>query len=204
MPEKIKIAILISGLGSNMEALIKDIKKQDHPGEIAIVISDNTDALGLKRAEKLGVPAISLIQDPTAFGKNSFENQLLELLTSNDIQIVCLAGFMKILSSKFLKKFSGEILNIHPSILPSLKGLNTHRRVLEKNLDVHGATVHKVSKDLDGGMILSQTTIAILEKDTPESLSKRLAPKEHQLYTETLRHFLSGNSNIIQKLDLSH
>ena len=202
MPEKIKVAILISGLGSNMEALIKDLKKRNHPGEATIVASDNPDALGLRKAAQLKIPVFSFATNSKTLDKTFFEKTLLELLISNNIQVVCLAGFMKILSPKFIEDFPGQILNIHPSILPSIKGLNTHERALQKNLHVHGATVHKVTEKLDSGTILGQTTIAIHKNDTPHSLSMRLKPKENQLYVDTLRQFVSGNSNIIQKLEL--
>ncbi|MDG2355971.1 MAG: phosphoribosylglycinamide formyltransferase [Paracoccaceae bacterium] len=202
MPAKIKVAILISGLGSNMEALIKDLKNQNHLGEATIVVSDNPDALGLMKAEQLKIPAFSFATNSKTLDKSIFENNLLQLLISNNIQVVCLAGFMKILSSKFIKDFPGEILNIHPSILPSIKGLNTHERAIRRNLHVHGATVHKVTEKLDSGFILGQTTISIHKNDTPHSLSKRLKPKENQLYVDTLRQFLSGNSKVIQKLEL--
>ena len=202
MPAKIKVAILISGLGSNMEALIKDLKNENHPGEATIVASDNPDALGLRKAEQLKIPVFSFATNSKTLDKNIFENNLLKLLLSNNIQVVCLAGFMKILSSKFIENFPGQILNIHPSILPSIKGLNTHARAIRRKLHVHGATVHKVTEKLDSGIILGQTTISTHKNDTPHSLSTRLKPKENQLYVDTLRQFLSGDSKVIQKLEL--
>ncbi len=202
MQTKKKVAILISGLGSNMEALIPDLKKRNHPGEATIVISDNQNALGLRKAEQHGIPVFSLTAHSHPSEKKTFEKNLLALLNSYEIEIICLAGFMKILSPKFIELFPGQILNIHPSILPSIKGLNTHERALKKNLRVHGATVHKVTKILDSGTVLGQTTIAIHENDTPASLSARLRPRENQLYVDTLRQFLSEDSRIIQKLEL--
>ena len=200
MSEKIKIAILISGIGSNMESLIIDLKKKDHPGRAHMVISDNPNALGIKRAQQLSIPTFSITPKSKCLDKNDFEKKLLTMLRSNEIQVICLAGFMRILSATFIDSFSGEILNIHPSILPSLKGLNTHYRALKKGIHVHGATVHKVTKNLDSGTILGQTTIKILKDDTPQSLSDRLKPEEHQLYVQVLRNFLLDNSNVIQKI----
>ena len=192
---------MISGFGSNMEFLLRDLSRNNHPGEARIVISDNPEALGLIKAKRLGIPTSTITPKITHRRREYFESKLLTLLKFNEIETICLAGFMRILSPKFLAEYSGHILNIHPSILPSLKGLNTHERVLKKRLPVHGATVHKVTKDLDAGTILGQTTIRIQKDDTPQSLSNRLKPKEHQLYAETLRNFLSGNSDIIQKYE---
>ena len=202
--KKIRIGILISGIGSNMEALIRVMRGKDALGEITLVASDNQNAQGLKTAAQLSIPVFPYVSDTKILDIKSFEKQLLHTFEAHNISLICLAGFMRILSPQFLKLFPGKILNIHPSILPSLKGLDTHRRALEKNLKVHGATVHEVTEKLDSGRILGQTSISINKNDNPDTLSARLKPKEHQLYSETLRHFLMGNSNILQKIDLDY
>ena len=184
-----------------MKALIWAMRKKDALGEIALVASDNQNAQGLKTAAQLGVPVFPYVTNSKIFDLKSFEEEILHKFKANNISLICLAGFMRILSPQFLKLFPGKILNIHPSILPSLKGLDTHRRALEKKLQVHGATVHEVTEKLDSGRILGQTTIRIQKDDTAETLSSRLKVKEHQLYTETLTHFISGKSDILQNVD---
>ncbi len=201
LQKKIRIGILISGMGSNMEALIRSMSKKDSLGEIKLVASDNQHAQGLKTATQLGIPVFSYVSNSKMLDLKSFEEEILHKFKANNISLICLAGFMRILSPQFLKLFPGKILNIHPSILPSLKGLDTHRRALEKKLQVHGATVHEVTEKLDSGRILGQTTIRIQKDDTAETLSSRLKVKEHQLYTETLTHFISGKSDILQNVD---
>ena len=201
LQKKIRIGILISGMGSNMEALIRAMRKKDALGEITLVASDNQNAQGLKTAAQLGIPVFPYVSDSKIFNIKSFEKEILHAFGANNISLICLAGFMRILSPQFLKLFPGKILNIHPSILPSLKGLDTHRRAIEKNLQVHGATVHEVTEKLDSGRILGQTTIRIQKDDTAETLCARLKLKEHQLYTDTLSHFILGKSDVLQRVD---
>ena len=197
-PLKKKIAILISGTGTNMEAIIKDSKTNNYSGIIKFVLSNNPDALGIIKAKTLGIKTFVFPVD-----KNNsleiFERRLLKLLKKEKIELLCLAGFMKILSKSFIQNYKGIILNIHPSILPSIKGLNTHKRVLEKDIKIHGATVHIVTPELDSGKILGQVTINILKDDTPEKLAKKLIKKEHQLYTKVIRNVIKGNNTIIQE-----
>ena len=194
---KINIAVFISGTGSNLKSLIKFSKLKRSPIIIKMIISNNYKAKGLQYAN------IYKIKKKVFDFKNTLsEKKVINELKKNDIRLICLAGFMKVLSFKFIEDFPGQILNIHPSILPSIKGLNTHARAIRRKLHVHGATVHKVTEKLDSGIILGQTTISIHKNDTPHSLSMRLKPKENQLYVDTLRQFLSGNSKVIQKLEL--
>ena len=191
------IAILISGTGSNMEAIINDTQKYDHPGNVKFVLSNRYDALGLLKAKKLGIKTFVIPVNKT-YSLENFEEKLLKLLIKEKIDLVCLAGFMKVLSEKFLANFKGDILNIHPSILPSLKGLKTHKRILEKKSKTHGATVHKVIPELDSGKILGQTTIKIKKRDTPKKLAKNLIKKEHYLYVKVIRNIMAGKNKIIQ------
>ena len=193
-----KIAILISGKGTNMEAIIKDSKTTNYPGIVKFVLSNNPDALGIIKAKNLGIKTFVF-----PVNKNNsmeiFEKKLLNLLIKENIKLICLAGFMKILSKNFLQNYNGTVLNIHPSILPSIKGLNTHQRILEKDIRTHGATVHTVTPELDSGKILGQVTINILKKDTPNKLARKLIIKEHKLYTKVIRNIIKGKKTIIQE-----
>ena len=197
-PLKKKIAILISGTGTNMEAIIKDSKTYNYPGIVKFVLSNNPDALGIIKAKNLGIKTFVFPVNKN-HSMEIFEKKLLNLLINEKIELICLAGFMKILSKNFLQSFKGIILNIHPSILPSIKGLNTHQRILEKDIRTHGATVHTVTSELDSGKILGQVTISILKKDTPKNLASKLIIKEHKLYTKVIRNVITGKKTIIQE-----
>ncbi len=197
-PLKKKIAILISGKGTNMEAIIKDSKTINYPGIVKFVLSSNPDALGIIKAKNLGIKTFVFPVNKN-HSMEIFEKRLLNLLIKEKIELICLAGFMKILSKNFLQNYSGIVLNIHPSILPSIKGLNTHQRILEKDIKTHGATVHTVTSELDSGKILGQVTINILEKDTPKNLARKLIIKEHKLYIKVIRNIITGKKTIIQE-----
>ena len=197
-PLKKKIAILISGKGTNMEAIIKDSKTINYPGIVKFVLSNNPDALGIIKAKNLGIKTFVFPVNKN-HSTEIFEKRLLNLLIKEKIELICLAGFMKILSKNFLQNYKGIILNIHPSILPSIKGLNTHQRILEKDIKTHGATVHTVTSELDSGKILGQVTINILKKDTPKNLASKLIIKEHKLYTKVIRNIIKGKKTIIQE-----
>lgn len=197
-PLKKKIAILISGKGTNMEAIIKDSKTINYPGIVKFVLSNNPDALGIIKAKNLGIKTFVFPVNKN-HSMEIFEKRLLNLLIKEKIELICLAGFMKILSKYFLQNYNGTVLNIHPSILPSIKGLNTHQRILEKDIRTHGATVHTVTSELDSGKILGQVTINILKKDTPKNLASKLIIKEHKLYTKVIRNIITGKKTIIQE-----
>jgi phosphoribosylglycinamide formyltransferase-1 len=197
-PLKKKIAILISGKGTNMEAIIKDSKTINYPGIVKFVLSNNPDALGIIKAKNLGIKTF-IFPINKNHSMEIFEKRLLNLLIKEKIELICLAGFMKILSKNFLQNYNGTVLNIHPSILPSIKGLNTHQRILEKDIRTHGATVHTVTSELDSGKILGQVTINILKKDTPKNLASKLIIKEHKLYTKVIRNIITGKKTIIQE-----
>lgn len=188
-----RVAILISGTGSNMIRLIESMAAPDHPAEPAVVISDRADAPGLARAAELGVPVRAV--ERRNGGTSEFEARLQALLEEADTGIVCLAGFMRILGADFVARWAGAMLNIHPSLLPLFKGLDTHRRAIESGMAVHGCTVHEVTPELDSGPILGQAVIPILPDDTPEALAARLLPVEHSLYPLALHRFASGNKD---------
>ena len=181
-----------------MEAIIKDSKTINYPGIVKFVLSNNPDALGIIKAKNLGIKTF-VFQGNKNHSMEIFEKRLLNLLIKEKIELICLAGFMKILSKYFLQNYNGTVLNIHPSILPSIKGLNTHQRILEKDIKTHGATVHTVTSELDSGKILGQVTINILKKDTPKNLASKLIIKEHKLYTKVIRNIITGKKTIIQE-----
>ncbi|MEX0970376.1 MAG: phosphoribosylglycinamide formyltransferase [Paracoccaceae bacterium] len=189
-----RVAILISGGGSNMLALLNDMAAEDHPAEPVLVISNNPDSRGLARAAALGVE--TAVVDHRKFPKNraGFEAELHKALTRAKPDIICLAGFMRILSPEFVRNWAGKIINIHPSILPLFPGLHTHEQALKAGMAVHGCTVHLVDETLDGGPILGQSTMDIDPDDTPETLAARLLKREHMLYPQILREFAAGLS----------
>ncbi|MDC3081806.1 phosphoribosylglycinamide formyltransferase [Paracoccaceae bacterium] len=195
--KKKKIAIFISGRGSNMIALINDMKNgKDHPGQPELVVSDNINADGLTFAKQHSVETFSLDVKKDE-DKTVFEERTLSILKENNIDVICLAGFMRILSQNFINTFSKPIMNIHPSLLPSFKGLNTHERVLKAGCLIHGATIHLITKKLDEGPILGQAVIKIPDDSTPQELKEQLLSQEHLLYTEVLREFLKGSGRKI-------
>ncbi len=201
MIKKIKLAILISGKGSNMKALIDDMRDKDHPAKPVLIISDRPDATGLEFAKCQNIK--TAILDHKLISNNFvFEKQLINLITKSKSEIICLAGFMQILSPTFVETFKDRILNIHPSILPLFKGLHTHSRALESGMCLHGATVHLVTNRLDDGKILGQGIVRILKNDTLDSLSSRVLQLEHKLYPLVLKKFLRGDTDPILISDL--
>jgi len=185
---KLSVGILISGSGSNMVQLVKSMD-EEHPAFASVVISNNSDAPGLKKARDLGVP--TEIIDPDFIKKKGshFETELIKILKDYNVEIICLAGFMKILSKKFIDNFKYRILNIHPSLLPKYKGLNTHAKALESNDPIAGCTVHLVTPELDGGPVLAKTEVEIQKNETVESLASKVLIEEHKLYPKVLLKF---------------
>ncbi|MDG1863588.1 MAG: phosphoribosylglycinamide formyltransferase [Yoonia sp.] len=189
---KKRVAILISGGGSNMVSLVHDMTG-DHPCQPVLVLSNIPDAGGLIKAAALGIP--TQVLDHKIFGKDrlAFEAALHVALMAAKPDIVCLAGFMRILSGDFTAKWAGRMLNIHPSLLPKYRGLHTHARAIEAGDAVHGCTVHEVTAELDGGPILGQAQVTIAPDDTPDTLAAKVLPLEHALYPAVLRRFAVGN-----------
>ena len=184
--KKLNTSVFISGRGSNLKSLIKYSKKNNKKIKIKLIISDNYFAKGLNFAKKNKIN--SLIVDYKI--KKFAEKKILLSLKKNNINLICLAGYMKILSSQFIKKFGRPILNIHPSLLPKYKGLDTHKKVLKSKDKFTGATVHLVNSKLDAGKIILQKKVRIYKKDTEKSLSKRVLKIEHKLYPTALDKFL--------------
>ncbi len=187
-----RVAILISGGGSNMVALA-DSMADDHPARPCLVLSNKADAGGLEKAAARGI-ATALV-DHRPFGKDrpAFEAELTRVLEAAGPDIICFAGFMRVLTEGFVARWHGRMLNIHPSLLPKYRGLHTHARAIEAGEAEHGCTVHEVTPELDGGPILGQASLPILPGDTPESLAARVLPLEHRLYPEALRRFATGD-----------
>ncbi len=187
-----RVAILISGGGSNMVSLVKDMQG-DHPARPVLVLSNDPNAGGLEKARALGVATAAVDHKPYGKDRAAFETALQEALIAAEPDIICLAGFMRILTPEFTRKWEGRMLNIHPSLLPKYKGLHTHARALEAGDAEHGCSVHEVIAELDGGPILGQAKISINTGDTPDNLAARLLPFEHQLYPQVLRRYAVGD-----------
>ena len=185
---KIRTAVFISGTGSNLKSLIKFSKTNKSPISIEFIVSNNSEARGLNYAKIFDIKKKVL----NFKNKNLSEKNLLSVLKANNIEMICLAGFMKILSKNFIKKFKGKILNIHPSLLPKYKGLNTHKRALNNKDKYSGCTVHFVNSKLDSGKIILQKKVRISKKDTPNTLAKKVLKQEHILYPKALTKLFSN------------
>jgi phosphoribosylglycinamide formyltransferase-1 len=193
---KKRVAVLISGRGSNMAALIEAASDPSYPAEIALVISNVPDAGGLATARAAGIA--TAIVDSKAFGKDrrSFERKLDETLEKHRIEIVCLAGFMRILTDTFVTQWTGRLLNIHPALLPAFKGLDTHKRALEAGATAHGATVHFVVAEMDSGPIILQGSVPVGPGDTEATLAARVLKVEHTIYPQALRLVAEGRVRV--------
>jgi len=188
---RLPIVILISGRGSNMQAIAQRAAGGELPVEIRAVVSDRPQAGGLAIAESLGIPATAL--SPKSFAdREAYDTALMQLVASYQPRLVILAGFMRILSPVFIDAFAGRILNIHPSLLPLYRGLHTHRRALQAGDDSHGVSVHFVTQELDGGPVIVQARIAVRPGDTEETLSARVQRQEHRIYPEAIDWFARG------------
>jgi phosphoribosylglycinamide formyltransferase-1 len=185
---KKNIAVFISGRGSNLKSLINYSKKKNSLIKIMLVISNNTNAKGLKIANNFKIKNYAI----KFKNRSIFEKQSLKLMKKYNIDMICLAGFMKIVSGNFIKKFANPILNIHPSLLPKYKGLNTHLRAIKNKDKFSGASVHKVTQKLDSGKIILQKKIKILKKDTVKSLEKKVLKIEHEIYPKAIIKFLTN------------
>ena len=186
------LAVLISGRGSNLQSIIDAIASGDLNASIALVISSRPDAPGLKRAREAGLEALCLSPRDYA-DRDSYDSAVVEVLKAHDIGLVCLAGFMRLVGQPLLAAYGGHILNIHPSLLPAFPGLDAQGQALEYGVKVSGATVHLVTSELDGGPILLQTAVPILDDDTVDTLSARILIEEHKLYPAAIRLMLEGD-----------
>src|SRR5882724_2175737 len=181
-----RVAILISGGGSNMAALIEAAKAADYPAEIALVLSNRPDAEGLKRAAAAGIA--TTVVDHARYGKDrdAFERALDDALHAHRIDLICLAGFMRLLTPWFVGRWEGRMLNVHPALLPAFKGLDTHERALAEGVKIHGASVHFVAVTMDSGPIVMQGAVAVHDDDTEQALAARVLAIEHRIYPAAL------------------
>ncbi len=194
-PKK-RVAVLISGRGSNLASLIEAAKDPSYPAEIALVVSNRPDAGGLAHARNAGIAA--LVVDHAPFGKDraAFEHALQAVLERHRIELVCLAGFMRVLTPWFVGLWEGRLINIHPALLPAFKGLHTHARALAAGVKVHGATVHFVVPEMDSGPIIMQGRVEVRDGDTPETLAARVLAVEHQIYPLALALVAEGRARL--------
>jgi phosphoribosylglycinamide formyltransferase-1 len=189
------LGVLISGRGSNLQAILDAIGTGRLSAKVGVVISNKGDAPGLERARKAGVPTVA-ISHRDFDSRESFDAAVLEALQRYDVDVICLAGFMRILSPVLVRAYPHRILNIHPSLLPAFTGLNAQRQALEHGVKVSGVTVHLVDEELDHGPILLQRTVPVLENDDEEALSARILEQEHQVYPEAIELVLDGRVRI--------
>jgi phosphoribosylglycinamide formyltransferase-1 len=187
-----RVAILISGGGSNMVALVRSMTG-DHPARPVLVVSNDPAAAGLTRARELGVATATVDHRPFGRDRAAFEAELLKPILAAEPDILCLAGFMRVLTPGFVERFRGRLLNIHPSLLPKYPGLDTHRRALDAGDAEAGCTVHEVTPELDAGPILGQARVPVLPGDTADTLARRVLAKEHVLYPAVLRRIAAGD-----------
>ena len=194
MPKQIKkIAVLISGSGSNLQAIIDKLHKQKFVNdtfEIVAVISNKAEAFGLERAKKAGIQT-RVIDNKGIASRDDYDQRLINELDELKADVIVLAGFMRILSAPFVNKYAGKILNIHPSLLPKYAGLNTHQRAIDEKESVHGASVHFVTAELDGGPVILQAKVPVFEDDSVDDLAERVLTQEHQIYPLVIQWLLT-------------
>ncbi|WP_141329822.1 phosphoribosylglycinamide formyltransferase [Myxococcus sp. AB025B] len=188
---RVRLGVLVSGGGSNLQALLDACAREDFPAEVACVVSNVPTAYALERARAAGVPAV-VVDHKAHASKAAFEAAMLEALGAAGVQWVCLAGFMRLLSADFLGRFAGRVLNIHPSLLPSFPGLHAQRQALERGVKVAGCTVHFVDAGTDTGPIIGQAAVPVLPEDDEKSLSARILVEEHRLYPLAVRLAVTG------------
>ncbi|MEE2661737.1 MAG: phosphoribosylglycinamide formyltransferase [Pseudomonadota bacterium] len=191
-----KTAILISGRGSNMQALVNAASPPEFPARVNLVISNNPDALGLKWAGKVGINT-KLINHRDYSNRSAFENELDQSLVGAEVELICLAGFMRLLTQEFVSRWQNRIINMHPSLLPAYKGLNTHQRVINDGVRFTGCTVHFVRPEMDKGPIIAQAVVPVLPNDNAETLASRVLVAEHRCYPFALQMVASGKIKIV-------
>ncbi|MEB0205848.1 phosphoribosylglycinamide formyltransferase [Pseudomonas sp. CCC3.1] len=195
MPDTCDVVVLLSGTGSNLQALIDSDDIKESPANIRAVISNRADAYGLQRAQDAGID--TRVLDHKAFeGREAFDAELIKIIDAFNPKLVVLAGFMRILSADFVRHYQGRLLNIHPSLLPKYKGLHTHQRALEAGDSEHGCSVHFVTEELDGGPLVVQAIIAVESDDSPHSLAQRVHAQEHRIYPLAVRWFAEGRLSL--------
>ena len=188
---KVRVAVLISGRGSNMQSLVTAAEDKDYPAEIVVVVSNKKDAKGVRFAEKKGIP-IRVVEHSLYDSRKKHEDEIDKIVRETEAELICLAGYMRVLSESFVNKWEGKIINIHPSLLPSFPGVDTHERALKRGVRVHGCSVHFVTSELDGGPIIAQGVVPVHPDDNAEKLATRVLEVEHQLYPQALELVASG------------
>ena len=191
MSQTCDVVVLLSGTGSNLQALIDSTRTGDSPVRIAAVISNRSDAYGLQRARDAGIDTRSL-DHKTFEGREAFDAALVELIDAFNPKLVVLAGFMRILSADFVRHYEGRLLNIHPSLLPKYKGMHTHQRALDAGDSEHGCSVHFVTEELDGGPLVVQAVVPVESDDSAQTLAQRVHTQEHRIYPLAVRWFAEG------------
>ena len=191
-----RVAVLISGRGSNMAALIEAAKVKDYPAEIVLVVSNRPEAGGLLVARAAGIATETVDHTKFSGDRNRFEHEIQSILEKYRIEIICLAGFMRLLTANFLERWQWRILNIHPALLPDFKGLDTHKRVIDAGVKIHGATVHFVVPQLDSGPVIAQGAINVRPGDSEEALAVRVLKVEHRIYPLALKLVAEGRVQI--------
>lgn len=189
-----RVGVLVSGRGSNLQALIDAARRGDLGGEIAVVVSNVEDAVGLERARQAGIPAV--FRDHRGKRREAFDAEIVVILRAHRVDLVCLAGFMRLLSPDFVRAFPGRIVNVHPALLPAFPGLDAQRQAWEHGAKVSGATVHLVDEGLDSGPIVAQEAVPVLSGDTAQALAARILEAEHRLYPRAVRVLLDGRYRI--------
>jgi phosphoribosylglycinamide formyltransferase-1 len=189
-----KVGVLVSGRGSNLQALLDAAQRGQLGGEIAVVVSNVEDALGLERARRAGIPAV--FRDHRGKKREAFDAEIVDILRAHHVDVVCLAGFMRLLSAVFVRAFPGRVVNVHPALLPAFPGLDAQRQAWEHGAKVSGATVHLVDEGLDSGPILAQEAVPVLSGDTVETLAARILEAEHRLYPRAVRLLLEGRCRV--------
>jgi len=195
--KKVKIAVLVSGRGSNLQAIIDNIEKGLLPAEIAVVISDQPDAYSLERARKHNIPAVPLSAKGYKGNREEYDALLVKELQKHNVDLVCLAGFMRIITPTLIKAFPNRILNIHPALLPAFPGLHVQKAALGHGLKFSGCTVHFVDEGMDTGPIIIQAVVPVLDNDTEDSLSERILKQEHKIYSRAIQLYAEGRLKIV-------
>lgn len=194
--EPLRIGVLASGRGSNLQAIIDAIEAGKLDSRLAVVVSDRADAQALERARKHGVGPVFL--DPKAYpDRGAFDHALLAVLAAHRVKLVCLAGYMRVLTPAFVRALPGRIMNIHPALLPAFPGLHAQRQAFQHGVKISGATVHFVDEGVDTGPIICQVAVPVIEDDTEETLAARILEQEHQLYPRAIRLFSEGRLSIV-------
>lgn len=194
--KRLKLGVLISGRGSNLQALLDAVADSAFPAEVALVLSNRADAYGLERAAKAGVESAVIDHKPFKGDRPAFEAAMDARLRQSGVELVCLAGFMRLLSPWFVNQWRDRMINIHPSLLPSFKGLDTHQRVLDAGGRLHGCTVHYVRAEMDDGPIIVQAAVPVLDGDDADALAHRVLAQEHAIYPLAVRLIAEGRARV--------